>query len=151
MAPRPKAAQETGQRTAVASAEIPELHELEAVVMDQVWRMGKGTVREVLGALNDAEPRARAYTTVMTIMRRLHAKGLLDRERHDRADMYTPSLTRAEYAQRRACRQAEVLVAEYGDAALAAFLAQVEHLAPERLAAVRQLVRQAESSNGGAK
>ena len=142
-----------GQRTtvAVASAEVPELHELEAVVMDQVWRMGKGTVREVLGALNDAEPRARAYTTVMTIMRRLHAKGLLDRERHDRADVYTPAVTRAGYAQRRAYRQAEILVDEYGDAALAAFLAQVERLDPERLSAVRQLVRQAESRNGRAK
>lgn len=129
-------------------AEVPELAELEAIVMNQVWSLGRATVREVLEALNETEPRARAYTTIMTIMRRLHAKGMLVRERHDRTDVYAPALTREAYAHRRARRQVEILVSEYGDAALAAFASRIEHLGPDRLAALRRLAARAES--GGA-
>ena len=43
----------------------PPLHELEALVMDEVWRQGQATVREVLTALN-RDTKERAYTTVMT-------------------------------------------------------------------------------------
>lgn len=131
-------------------AEVPELAELEAIVMNQVWNLGRATVRDVLEALNETEPRARAYTTIMTIMRRLHAKAMLKRERHDRTDVYTPVLTREGYAHRRARRQVEILVDEYGDAALAAFASRIEHLDPDRLAALRQLAEQAEASTGGA-
>jgi predicted transcriptional regulator len=150
MAASTRAARAAGHRVdaSAAPADVPELHELEAVVMDQVWRMGKGTVREVLEALNEAEPRVRAYTTIMTIMRRLHTKGLLERERRDRTDIYTPALTREGYAHRRARRQVELLVDEYGDAALAAFARKVEGLSPARLAALRRLAERAESGGG---
>jgi predicted transcriptional regulator len=147
MASSPRASRGAGQRadgTAV-SAEVPELAELEAVVMNQVWHLGKATVREVLDALNETEPRVRAYTTIMTIMRRLHTKGMLERERHDRTDVYTPVVTREGYAHRRAQRQVEILVNEYGDAALAAFARQIEQLGPDKLAALRRFGDQAES------
>ena len=59
----------------------PPLHELEADVMEEVWKRGEASVREVMETLNAGADKARAYTTYMTIMARLDTKGLLDRRR----------------------------------------------------------------------
>ncbi|HEX6062217.1 MAG TPA: BlaI/MecI/CopY family transcriptional regulator, partial [Candidatus Limnocylindria bacterium] len=50
---------------------------LETAVMDRLWKRRQATVRDVVDDL--AKSRSLAYTTVMTIMTRLHAKGLLVR------------------------------------------------------------------------
>ncbi|MGI8845971.1 MAG: BlaI/MecI/CopY family transcriptional regulator [Thermoleophilaceae bacterium] len=116
----------------------PPLHELEAEVMEHVWDHDRATVREVLEALNRG-PRQRAYTTVMTIMGRLHRKGVLEREREGRTDVYWPALGRAAYLDARAKAEVEALVEEFGDVALAHFAGQVERLDPERLEKLRRL------------
>lgn len=70
--------------------------ELEAVIMDRLWALGRpATVREVLTGL-DRDP-VPAYTTVMTIMDILHRKGVLDRHREGRAWAYLPVRSRAEH------------------------------------------------------
>src|SRR3989442_1103252 len=96
----------------------PPLHELETLVMDEVWRQGQATVRDVLTALNRGS-KQRAYTTVMTIMSRLHEKGLLSRERKGKSDLYRPVIGRDEYLDARARAETLALVDEYGDVALA--------------------------------
>ncbi len=108
--------------------------------MEEVWRRGEATVREVLEALNRG-PRQRAYTTIMTIMVRLDAKGLLARRRKGRADVYRPVLDREAYLDARARQEVEALVGEFGDVALAHFAEQVERLDPERLERLRRLAR----------
>jgi hypothetical protein len=67
----------------------PPLHELESEVMEEMWRRETATVREVLEVLNRGRKK-RAYTTVMTIMRRLDRKGLLTRERSGRPTSTRP-------------------------------------------------------------
>src|SRR3954453_20477565 len=60
----------------------PELHELEAEVMEKVWdRDREVSVREVREAVNRRAKKPRAYTTYMTTLGRLHAKGLVTRGR----------------------------------------------------------------------
>jgi predicted transcriptional regulator len=59
----------------------PPLHELEAEVMEEVWRQQEAPVRAVMDALNGRAKKPRAYTTYMTIMARLHTKALLLRRR----------------------------------------------------------------------
>ncbi len=108
--------------------------------MEEVWRRGRATVREVLEALN-AGARKRAYTTVMTIMVRLAGKGLLARERKGRADIYAPTMTRDAYLEARASSEVEALVGEFGDVALAHFARQIDRLDPERLEQLRRLAR----------
>ncbi len=49
------------------------LGELEAAVMQLIWQRGEVTVREVWQGLHPE--RTLAYTTVMTVMRRLEQKG----------------------------------------------------------------------------
>ena len=123
-------------------AAIPELHELEFAVMEQSWRLGRVTVQEVLDGLNSADPRQRRYTTILSVMRRLHQKGFLDRERHDRTDFYTPIISRERYAHAQTRAALGHLVDQYGEVALAHFARQVESLSLEHLAKLRELAEE---------
>jgi len=117
----------------------PPLHELEAEVMEELWERGESTVRDVLDALNARTPQVRAYTTVLTVMQRLHAKELLRREWRGRPHVYVPALSRSEYAEARAGLEVGALVSEYGDIALAQFARAMERLDPKRREQIRRL------------
>lgn len=57
--------------------------------MDRIWSYGApASVRQVLEGLQDS--RTLAYTTVMTVMDKLHKKGLLRRQPSGRAYLYEP-------------------------------------------------------------
>ena len=108
--------------------------------MEEVWRQGgETTVKLVMEALNRKAKPARAYTTYMTVMRRLDDKGLLSRTRNGRADTYQPRLTREEFQQRRAAAEVRTLVDEYGDVALAHFARSLSTLDPARRRQLRKL------------
>ena len=119
----------------------PPLHELEAEIMEEVWRLGEATVHDVRDALNGRSPKERAYTTVMTVMGRLHNKGMLERERRGRSDVYLARLDREQYLDARARSQVTALVEEYGDIALAHFAAQVEGLDAKRRKKLQRMAR----------
>ncbi len=71
--------------------------ELEAAIMDRLWRRGEPTtVRELLNDL--LERRRLAYTTVLTVTDNLFKKGWLRREPAGRAHRYEPVMTREEYS-----------------------------------------------------
>jgi predicted transcriptional regulator len=121
----------------------PQLHELEAEVMEDVWgRDGDVAVREVMEALNRRTKKPRAYTTYMTILGRLHAKGLVTRRREGRTDLYTPVYTREEYADLRAAAGVDSLVEQYGDAAFSHFARQMARLDPDRRRQLQRLARE---------
>jgi predicted transcriptional regulator len=121
----------------------PPLHELEAEVMEGVWdsRKDEVTVREMMDALNKATKSPRAYTTYMTIMRRLDSKGLLTRRREGKTDIYRPVHSRAEYADLRAQAGVDELVEQFGDVALGHFARQMAELDPERRRQLQRLAR----------
>ncbi len=119
----------------------PALHELESEVMEQVWATGESSVRTVMDALNQRASKPRAYTTYMTIMARLHKKGMLARRREGKTDFYAPALPRDEYLTRRARSEVEQLVADYGDLALSNFAEQMASLDPARRRALERLAR----------
>jgi BlaI family transcriptional regulator, penicillinase repressor len=122
-----------------APAPPPALHELEAEIMEEVWRQGETTVKLVMEALNRKAKPPRAYTTYMTVMRRLADKGLLDRTRSGRHDAYTPTLSRDAYQELRAEAQVQGLVDEFGDVALAHFAKSLQTLDPARRRQLRRL------------
>lgn len=119
----------------------PPLGELEADVMEQLWRQGEATVRSVLEALNASFEKARAYTTVMTVMGNLDRKGLLTRRREGKTDIYTPVMSREEYLDARARVEAGALVGRYGDAAYLAFTREMDRLDPEQRRQLRRMAR----------
>jgi len=71
---------------------------LEAQAMEVLWAVGQGSVRDVVEQLD----RKLAYTTVMTTLDRLFKKGLLDRQKSERAFLYTPRLSHGEWERQRA-------------------------------------------------
>ena len=109
--------------------------------MEAVWRLGEAPVRDVMEAVNRGSDPPRAYTTYMTILGRLHAKGLLTRRREGKTDVYRPVHTRAEYADLRAQAEVAALVETFGDVALGHFARQVSDLDPDRRAALERLAR----------
>jgi BlaI family transcriptional regulator, penicillinase repressor len=119
----------------------PPLHGLEAEVLEVVWHRGEASVREVMETLNAGGAKPRAYTTYMTIMSRLGAKGLLRRRRAGKSDFYRPVYTRPEYADRRARAELDSMVDQYGEVALAHMARQVAALDPQRRRALQRLAR----------
>ncbi len=109
--------------------------------MEQLWKTGEASVRSVMQELNKAAGRERAYTTYMTIMARLHKKGLLIRRREGKADHYAPAYTRDEYMALRASAEVDELVSQYGDVALSNFAEQMAKLDPARRRALQRLAR----------
>lgn len=118
----------------------PPLHELEAEVMEEVWLSeGEVTVRDALHGLNARSRKQRAYTTVMTIMSRLHTKGLLARKLQGKTYFYRPVMSRQAYLDARARDEVDHLVADFGDLALAHFARRVQGLDAKRLKKLREL------------
>jgi predicted transcriptional regulator len=66
------------------------LGKLERKVMDEAWRRGVVSVREVYTAFDERM----AYTTLMTTLDRLYKKGLLERRKEGRAFLYSPRVSR---------------------------------------------------------
>jgi predicted transcriptional regulator len=119
----------------------PSLHELEEEVMEEIWRRQEVSVREVMEALNSRAPKDRAYTTYMTIMARLHSKGLLQRRREGKTDFYRPVYTRDQYTELRALLAIESVVDQFGEVALAHIARQMAQLDPEHRRALQRLAR----------
>src|SRR3954466_12265849 len=113
----------------------------EAEALAVLWQLGEAPVRAVMDELNRAAPAPRAYTTYMTMLGRLHAKGLLAKRREDNTDYYRPVYTREEYADLRAQGEAARIIEAFGDVALGHFAGQMAELDPERRAALERLAR----------
>jgi predicted transcriptional regulator len=125
----------------IARQTPPLLHELEEEVMEEIWRRQEVSVREVMEALNSRAPKDRAYTTYMTIMARLHSKGLLQRRREGKTDFYRPVYTRDQYTELRTLLAIESVVDQFGEVALAHIARQMAQLDPEHRRSLQRLAR----------
>jgi predicted transcriptional regulator len=74
------------------------LTDVELEVMAILWRLGKGSVHDVLGEL----PRGRdlAYTTVSTTLRILEQKEFVKSTQAGKRHVYAPRVTKARYEKR---------------------------------------------------
>lgn len=111
---------------------VDALGRLEGRIMRAVWAGGLPevfVVRDVHALLPEL-----AYTTVMTTLRRLAAKGLLtaSTETGRRAHDYRAATTPATFMAAASAREAADVVDRYGEAALAAFAARLDALTPEQ-------------------
>lgn len=109
-----------------------QLGELEAVVMDVLWRESEAlTVREVMELLPVG--RDRAYTTIMTVLDNLHRKRFLHRRRDGRAYRYRPVQSRAAHT----ATVMEELLAGSGDSH-ATLLHFIGHIGPDEADRLRE-------------
>lgn len=112
---------------------------LERRIMEQLWRAGPSTVAETRDALNGASPQQLAYTTVMTILVRLHEKGYLTRAREGRHFRYAAAFDEATLPAAAGRRELRQLIERHGAGTLASFAADLAGADSELTARLRQL------------
>jgi predicted transcriptional regulator len=71
------------------------LTETELELMNHLWKLGQGTVNDVIEQL--PKERDLAYTSVSTIMRILEQKGALKSRKEGRGHLYIPVLKKSDY------------------------------------------------------
>ena len=98
---------------------------LERRVMARLWKAGPQTVGDALEALNGSSDRRLAYTTVMTILVRLHEKGLVTREKDGRNYRYTAAVDEGSVVAQLGRRELNRLIERYGAASVAGFAADL--------------------------
>jgi predicted transcriptional regulator len=112
---------------------------LAAAIVREVSTRGEASVGDIVEGLRTAQGRENAYTTVMTVMGRLHERGVLDRERRGRQYIYRVTAPEGELIDRLSGLAVDRLVDRYGTAALRHFAVKLADLDPEtrrRLAAL---------------
>lgn len=103
---------------------------LGAAAMRVVWEQGSATVGAVLEALNARGSRPLAYTTVMTVLARLHEKGLLARSKHGRQFVYRAAAGEAQTIEALSQQAVDRLVDRYGASALRQFAIRLGDVDP---------------------
>lgn len=108
--------------------------------MDVVWgkRLASFAVSDILDVLQ--KQRDIAYTTVMTTVVRLHAKGLLRRERDGKRFLYFPKMTREQFLESTARDVLDGAVG--GQVAMAMLAEKVSAASAGELDALESLIRQ---------
>lgn len=71
-----------------------ELTKAEEQIMQVLWRLGRGLVRDILDELPEPKP---AYNTVSTIVRILEKKGFVSYKAYGKTHEYYPLVTMNEY------------------------------------------------------
>lgn len=112
---------------------------LEQRAMEHLWREGPSTVAEMLQALNSGSSRRLAYTTVMTILVRLHDKGYVSRSREGRHFRYGPDFDRESLTAELGRRELRSLIERHGAASLAGFAADLAGSGSDLAARLRDL------------
>lgn len=117
---------------------------LAAVIVRAVTARGEASVGEVVDGLRQAQGREHAYTTIMTVMGRLHEKGVLVRERRGRQYIYRPSAPESELIDRLSGLAVDRVVERYGSAALRHFAVRLADLDPDTRRRLEALAEDAE-------
>jgi predicted transcriptional regulator len=103
---------------------------LGSAVMRVVWERGEATVGTVTDVLNSTSARRHAYTTVMTVMSRLHERGMLSRAKRGRGFVYTATGAEDELLSSMSGRAVDQVLARYGTAAMRHFAARLGEIDP---------------------
>ncbi|MBI3557648.1 MAG: BlaI/MecI/CopY family transcriptional regulator [Deltaproteobacteria bacterium] len=107
--------------------------------MTLLWRLGEGSVNDVLAALPTG--RKLAYTSVSTILRILEQKEIVSSRKEGRGHIYVPRLTKDKYE---AVTVQDVVskVFDGAPASLVKRLLDESELSEEELKAIRKLINE---------
>jgi predicted transcriptional regulator len=111
------------------------LAEREAELMQVLWEQGPSTVAEVRARLRDPL----AYTTVLTILRKLEAKGYVGHQEDGRAYRYCARVAR-DAARRGALRDLAKKLFQGSSELLLTHLVSEQELTSEQVRRVRRLL-----------
>jgi BlaI family penicillinase repressor len=109
-------------------------------IMEVIWARGSATVAEVVQALDDRD----AYTTILTLMRILTAKGYLATRKEGRAHVFTPRVDRRTAARKAVHQLLSKFFAGSPSELVLTFLRE-EELTPGELDKIKQRIVDSES------
>src|SRR5205809_3638553 len=105
-------------------------------IMEVIWAKGSATVADVVEALKGKD----AYTTILTLMRILKAKGYLASRKEGRAFVFEPKVDR-QTAARKAVHQLLSKFFSGSPSELVLSFLREEELTPEELEAIKKKIR----------
>jgi len=116
------------------------LGRLEMQIMNVVWNRGKATVHEVKDELSKGRKKP-AYSTILTMMRKLEAKGFLKHDVNDRTYVYESAISRSTARQGIVGDLLDRLF-EGSPALLLTSLVEQNRISDDELAAIRKLLQE---------
>ncbi|WP_216616371.1 BlaI/MecI/CopY family transcriptional regulator [Marinifilum caeruleilacunae] len=76
--------------------DIKSLTKAEEQIMQILWQLQEGTVKEVIENFKDAKP---AYTTVATVLSVLEKKGFVKHRKIGNTKLFTPQVSKTDYTK----------------------------------------------------
>lgn len=76
--------------------DLKELTRAEDQVMQILWKLGKGFVKDIIEEMPEPKP---AYNTVSTIVRILETKGFVDHKAYGKTHEYFPVISKDKYTK----------------------------------------------------
>jgi predicted transcriptional regulator len=114
-----------------------ELGAAQAEIMNVIWSKQGATVPEIHAAINEKRKTDAAYTTVLTFVQRLSARGLLEREPEGRTFRYKATQSRDELIATWSDEMIDRLIDDYGQIAIARLDDRMQSLDAARRAKLR--------------
>src|SRR5277367_4531646 len=111
-------------------------------IMEVIWARGAATVADVVEALDGKD----AYTTILTLIRILKAKGYLSSRKEGRAHVFTPAVDRSTVARKAAHQLLSRFFAGSASELVLTFLRD-EELTPEELDQIKEKILNSERSD----
>jgi len=124
----------------------PTRSELE--ILSVLWENGQATVREVYETLNKQRPTM--YTTVLKMLQIMNEKGLVKRDVHNKAHIYTAAIPKTE-TQKNLVADLLEKVFRGSAAQLVQHVLEAKPTSPEELKEIRKMIRQAEKESAADK
>jgi BlaI family transcriptional regulator, penicillinase repressor len=124
--------------------EGPRLGRLETRIMNVVWEKGTASVHDVRDALGGS--RKSAYSTILTMMRNLEAKGYLEHEVEDRKYLYR-AVVDQQRVRRNVLSDLVQRLFNGSPALLVNSLLQQSDVSPEEMVEIKRLLRDKEAKS----
>lgn len=116
------------------------LSDLEQEVMNILWNIKSGSVRDVLTQLS--KQRKYAYTTVMTILGRMVEKGVITRKLEGNGFIYFPKLSKENFIAKSVHSVFSSTVAAFGQESVSYFAKEIQSLNPKRRKELLKLLKE---------
>jgi len=121
------------------------LGKLELSIMKVVWRRGRATVQEVMDDIS--RNRKPAYSTILTMMRKLEGKGYLEHEEEGRTYVYSATISKQLVRQSVLSDMLE-RVFDGSPALLLASLVEQKKISEAEMEEIRRTIAQFEKKEG---
>jgi len=120
------------------------LGDLESEIMEVVWQIGEATVRDVYESMR--ENRKIAYTSVMTVMKRLSDKGVLSKVKQGPGYLYNANYSKSELMAAASKRIFDGLLTDFGMPVFSHFIESVGDEDPEAMEILSKIIEEKRKS-----